>query len=106
MQGMLTRLTLEGCIISAASTPSKAPSRAISSLPPPRSSAGVPSMRTRPGSALASGASASAAPSAEVAIRLWPQAWPMPGSASYSASSATQGPRGLPNSAAKAVSSP
>ena len=49
MHGMLTRLTLEGCIISAASTPSKAPSRAINSLPPPRSSAGVPSMRTRPG---------------------------------------------------------
>ena len=51
--GMFTRLMLEGCIIIAASTPSNAPSRAISSLPQPRSSAGVPSTRTRPGSARA-----------------------------------------------------
>jgi hypothetical protein len=40
MQGMVTRLTLEGCIMSAASTPSNAPCRAISALPQPCSSAG------------------------------------------------------------------
>ena len=40
----------------------------------------------------ATAARPSVAPSAAVAIRLWPHAWPMPGSASYSASNATRGP--------------
>ena len=49
MHGIVVRLRLAGCIMSAASTPSRAPLRAMSSLPPPRSSAGVPRTRTRPG---------------------------------------------------------
>ncbi len=42
MQGIVTRFSLEGWIIIAASVPSNAPSRAMISLPPKRSSAGVP----------------------------------------------------------------
>ena len=91
-QGMFTRLRAEGCIINAASTPSKAPRRAISSLPPPRSSAGVPRTRTLPGGPFGRLARARPAPTLAVAIRLCPQAWPISGSASYSASSATRAP--------------
>ena len=104
--GMLTRLMLDGCIIIAASTPASAPSRAISSLPQPRSSAGVPSTRTRPGNRAPSDASAIPAPTPATAIRLWPHAWPIAGSASYSASTATHGPSDAPNSTANAVGRP
>jgi hypothetical protein len=47
----------------------------------------------------------SAVPTADAAMMLWPQACPIPGSASYSAQTPiTNGP--LPNSARNAVSSP
>src|ERR671931_394342 len=80
----------------AAWTPRKAPRSSSTTLPPPPSSAGVPSTvtsRPRP------------APAAMAAIRLWPQAWPTPGSASYSAQTTTRsGP--WPVRAANAVGSP
>ena len=50
-------------------------------------------------------AAASPAPSPAVAMMLWPQAWPMPGRASYSSSTAMVGPRS-PARAANAVSTP
>ena len=54
-------------------------------LPPPPSSAGVPITWMRPlGSWPCTAASAAPAPAPEVAMTLWPQACPMPGSASYS----------------------
>ena len=46
---MVMRSVVEGWIIIAASTPSKAPSRAISSLPPKRSSAGRAQIAHPPG---------------------------------------------------------
>ena len=54
-------------------------------LPDPRSSAGVPRNTISPGSSLAIVARAIAAPTPEAAIELWPQPWPRPGRASYSA---------------------
>jgi hypothetical protein len=70
-------------------------------------------MRMRPGSRPASCSSASPAPTDAVAIRLWPQECPISGSASYSASSATQAAAPWPlsspepsNSVVNAVSSP
>ena len=79
----------QGCTIIAAWTPSKAPRSSMRTLPPPPSSAGVPSTRTvRPRSS-ATEASARPAPTAVAAMMLWPQAWPISGSASYSAHTAT-----------------
>ena len=94
-----------GCTIIAASTPSKAPRSAMRILPPPPSSAGVPRITTVPPSSSASAAAARPAPSPAVAMMLWPQAWPMPGRASYSQSTAMVGPA-VPASARKAVGSP
>ncbi|CAB4825382.1 unannotated protein [freshwater metagenome] len=89
---MFSRSASAGCTIIAASSPSKAPLRAIRTLPPPPSSAGVPMMRTRPPACSATKAAASPAPSPAVAMMLWPQACPTPGRASYSQSTAMAGP--------------
>ena len=89
---MRIRSASAGWTIIAASTPSKAPLRAIRTLPPPPSSAGVPMMRTVPPAASATAAAARPAPRPAVAMMLWPQAWPTPGRASYSHSTATTGP--------------
>ena len=51
-------------------------------------------------------ARAAPAPAPEVAMTLWPQAWPMPGSASYSHRMATVGPSPVSMVARKAVSTP
>ena len=61
-------------------------------LPLPRSSAGVPRNTTSPAHASRTAASAMAAPTPEDAIVLWPQPWPRPGSASYSARTPIRGP--------------
>ena len=74
-----------GCTIIAAWTPSNAPRSSMKILPPPPSSAGVPITLTVMPRSSASGASARPAPAAAAAITLCPHAWPMPGSASYSA---------------------
>ena len=63
-------------------------------LPLPRSSAGVPRKTISPANSSRSAARAIAAPTPEAAIVLWPQPWPRPGSASYSASTPTRGPSG------------
>ena len=76
---MRVRSSPAGWTISAASMPSKAPSRAIRILPPPPSSAGVPSTTTRPPASAASAAAARPAPRPAVAMMLCPHAWPMPG---------------------------
>ena len=93
-----------------ASTSSKAPARIKWTLPPELStvdsSAGVPRIRTVPGSASATVLSARPAPTADGPIRLWPQPWPMFGSASNSARIATVGRRPPPMRARQAVASP
>ena len=61
-------------------------------LPLPRSSAGVPRNTTSPAQASRTAASAIAAPTPDAAIVLWPQPWPRPGSASYSARMPIRGP--------------
>ncbi len=95
----------QGWIIMAAWTSSKTPSSSMVILPPPPSSAGVPSTRTVRPSSSATPASPMPAPTAEAAMMLWPQAWPTPGRASYSAHTAsTIGPE--PISAVKAVGMP
>src|SRR5712692_3724846 len=91
--------------MSAASTSAKTPALMSPTLPLPRSSAGHPSRRTQPGSSVVKSRRARNAPSAAVPMRLCPQAWPTPGSASYSPRIATVG-FPVPNSAANAVSSP
>src|SRR5215204_4101160 len=75
----------EGWTIMAACAPSKAPRSSSRILPPPPSSAGVPSTVTRSPASSATRARASPAPAAMAAITLCPQAWPTPGRASYSA---------------------
>src|SRR5437660_672766 len=71
--------------ISAQSTVLNRPALMSLIFPPPPSSAGVPSTWMRPrGSWARMAASAAPAPAPAVAITLWPHAWPMPGSASYS----------------------
>jgi hypothetical protein len=76
-----------------------------STLPEYFSSAGVPSTVTRIPNSSAMPASATPAPAAAVAMMLWPQAWPTPGRASYSAQMITSGPA-VPARAAKDVSNP
>src|SRR3990170_1110761 len=73
----------------------------MSTLPPPPSSAGVPSTTTFPGTRPATAARPIPAPSAAVQIKLCPQAWPISGSASYSARNATAGPVPLPATSAR-----
>ena len=89
----------------AACTSSNTPCSSMVTLPPPPSSAGVPSTRTVMPSSSATRASPSPAPTADAAMMLCPQAWPTPGRASYSAQMATtSGPD--PISALKAVGRP
>ena len=94
-----------GWTIIATSTPSNAPRSAMIALPPPPSSAGVPSTTTRPPSSSARAARARPAPRPALPMMLCPQAWPIPGSASYSHRTATVGPE-VPARATKAVSRP
>src|SRR5690606_29690185 len=92
----------------AASMPSSAPLRASTSLPVCPSSAGVPSRTTRPAGASAEASASRAArnaPTPDAAMTLCPHAWPIPGSASYSAQIAIVGPP-VPASARKAVGTP
>src|SRR5215207_520116 len=92
----------EGWTIMAACAPSKAPRSSSRILPPPPSSAGVPSTVTRSPASSATLARARPAPAAMAAIMLWPQAWPTAGRASYSAHTTTcRGPD--PARAANAV---
>src|SRR5436309_2051987 len=96
-------------IIMAASTLSKTPASISFTLPAPPSSAGVPITWIRPlkGRVLRAAASAAPAPAPEAAMTLWPQAWPMFGSASYSARMAMVGPGPWPGMVAlKAVGRP
>src|SRR3989304_5962189 len=80
-------------IIMAQSTSVKTPPSISFIFPPPPSSAGVPITWMRPlGSCPRTAASAAPAPAPEVAITLWPQAWPSPGSRSYSQRVAVGGP--------------
>ena len=83
------RSTGQGWIIMAAWTSKKAPRSSMRILPPPPSSAGVPSTRTCRPISSATAARASPAPTALAAMMLWPQAWPTSGRASYSAHTAT-----------------
>src|SRR5258706_6509803 len=94
-----------GWYISAASTPAKSPARIRKPLPLPRSSAGQPKRRTRPGRSFPRSRRARNAPRAAVPMRLCPQAWPTPGSASYSPRMAMSG-RPAPSSLTNAVSRP
>src|SRR5215216_2120198 len=95
----------EGWTIMAACAPSKAPRWRSRILPPPPSSAGVPSTVTRRPASSATRARARPAPAAMAAITLWPQAWPTAGRASYSAQTTTcSGPD--PALAANAVGRP
>ena len=80
----------------AASTPANRPSSIMICLPLPRSSAGVPRNTISPGRSSATAARAIAAPTPDAAIVLWPQPWPRPGSASYSARIPMRGPSPRP----------
>ena len=84
MIGISTTSNGAGWTIIAAWTPSNAPRSSSSIFPPPPSSAGVPRTDTvRPASS-ATGSSAMPAPADMAAMTLWPHAWPISGSASYS----------------------
>ena len=96
-----TWLRSHGWNISAASIPANRPSSIIHCLPLPRSSAGVPRNTISPGSSSATEARAIAAPTPEAAIVLWPQPWPSPGSASYSARIPIRGAVPPPSAAAR-----
>lgn len=84
-----------------------APASISLAFPPPFSSAGVPSNCARPGIPNFFNANERARKAAIllVAMRLWPQACPMPGSASYSALKLINRPPD-PLKASKEVSSP
>ncbi len=112
---MIPRLGRQTCvpqrpwIIMAASTSRNTPASISRTLPAPPSSAGVPITWMRPGKGRVVSAAARAAPAPvpAVAITLWPQAWPMSGSASYSAMIAMVGPGPWPAMVARnAVGSP
>ena len=98
---------MDGWIIIAASTRIE---RALARHQSPcRRSAPPPACRdSARGRAVCRSASPAPSPrrSPAVAMMLWPQAWPMPGRASYSDRIATVGPPSLPNSAAYAVLRP
>ena len=89
---LATWLRSHGWYMRAASRPSNRPSSIIWALPLPRSSAGVPRNTISPDSSSAMDASAMAVPTPAAAIVLWPQPWPRPGSASYSARMPMRGP--------------
>src|SRR4051812_11458822 len=95
-----------GWNIIAASSPSNAPASSSLILPPPPSSAGVPSSTTSPPVVATTRAAARNAPTAPAAIRLCPHAWPISGSASYSATIATRAPPAVPARARSAVGRP
>ena len=78
-----------GCSITVAAMSSNNPASSISTFPPPASSAGVPSNTTVRSRSSATSARASAVPTADAAMMLCPHAWPIPGSASYSAHTPT-----------------
>ena len=106
MASMRSRSASAGCTIIAASTPSNAPLLGHQDL----AAAALLGRRAedqRPGrrASSASAAAARPAPRPAVAMTLCPQAWPMPGSASYSHSTAIVG-TGRAGPAANAVSSP
>lgn len=93
------------CTIIAAATSSKIPASIRSTLPPMSSSAGVPISFTVTPSSSATAARPSAAPTDAAPFTLCPQAWPMPGRASYSAQNAmTRSP--VPYVASTAVGRP
>ena len=100
---IFTRSPEAGWTIIAASTLSNAPRSAMNTLPPPPSSAGVPSIRRLPPSFEATFDAAIPAPNPAVPMMLCPHACPISGSASYSQSTATQTPSS-PTEASKAVS--
>ena len=112
--GRQTCVPQRGWIIIAASTSWNTPASRSLTLPAPPSSAGVPTTVIRPLNGrrpptrlAATAASAAPAPAPAVAITLWPHAWPMPGSASYSAITAIVGPSPDPGTSARnAVGSP
>ena len=79
----LNKTTTNGLPVAAMS--SNVPALSSNAFPPPASSAGVPISATVRPSSSATSANASAVPTADAAMMLWPQACPMPGSASYSA---------------------
>ena len=105
--GMIVRLD-EGWEDRHISTPSKTPASNNLIFPPPPSSAGVPMTTRRPGRFFMLAWTPSPAPKPAMAIRLWPQPWPISGKASYSARTATVGPSPAPPSrvARNAVSTP
>ncbi len=84
IDSMLRHSLSMGWTIMARWVPSKSPCSSMTILPPPFSSAGVPSRRTVMPSSSASSASARKAPRPAVQMMLWPHAWPMSGSASNS----------------------
>ena len=96
-----------GCMIRDISTPSKIPSSSMVIFPLPFSSAGVPNTFSVPPMPYFSMISfkTTPAPAPLVPMRLWPQAWPSSGRASYSHKNAKVIP-GFPllYSATKAVS--
>ena len=103
--GGSAKSTAIGCAIIATSMSSKQPLFTMMHLPPYISSAGVPRMTTRASAGAIAPMRPIAAPTPAVAIRLWPQACPISGSASYSAQMAiVAGP--WPHSPRNAVSMP
>ncbi len=102
-----SRVRSKPWIIMAQSTSRKTPPLISFTFPPPPSSAGVPMTWMRPfGSWARTAARAAPAPTPDVAITLCPQAWPMPGSASYSHRIAMVGPSPVSMVPRNAVSTP
>ncbi len=79
----------------AAPTSPNAPACAISTLPPPPSSPGVPKTVTPPRSGPSASLSATPAAALATPMMLWPQACPRPGRASYSERNETEGASGF-----------
>jgi hypothetical protein len=97
----------EAWAIIATSSPRKAPASTRRRFPTPISSAGEPTTTSRASSGARQDASAKAAHRLAGPERLWPQAWPISGSASISASNAARsGACGDPQPAISAVSRP
>jgi hypothetical protein len=98
----------DGWIWRQTSTSAKIPALMRWTFPFPASSAGVPMKRISPAKSRPSTLAATiAAPALDEHIRLWPQPWPISGSASYSPAYAMTGPGRSPRQrATNAVSSP
>ena len=86
-----TLVSSDGCIIMAAPVSRNMPVCAISTLPPPPSSPGVPKTVTPPYSEPSASLSATPAAAPATPMTLWAQACPRPGSASYSERKDTDG---------------